>query len=90
VKAALFIHEDSTIPTCSWFDAKFFTLLDWQFGGHSAHAGGATFYASLGLTEDVIQALGHWSSQAWKDYIRDNLTIRVELQLAALQLCLHC
>jgi hypothetical protein len=88
-KAALFLREDGTIPTRSWFDSKFFSVLDRQFGGHSARAGGATFYASLGLTEDVIQALGRWSSQAWKDYIRDNPTIRAELQLAALRLRLR-
>jgi len=88
-KTALFLRENGTIPTRSWFDSKFFTLLDRQFGGHSARAGGATFYASLGLTEDIIQALGRWSSQAWKDYIRDNPTIRAELQLAALRLRLH-
>jgi hypothetical protein len=88
-KTALFLREDGTIPTRSWFDNKFFALLDRQFGGHSARAGGATFYASLGLTEDVIQALGRWSSQAWKDYIHDNPTIRAELQLAILQLRIH-
>ena len=49
-KTALFLREDGTIPTRSWFDSKFFALLDRQFGGHSARAGGATFYASLGLT----------------------------------------
>jgi hypothetical protein len=88
-KTALFLRENGTIPTRSWFDSKFFALLDRQFGGHSARAGGATFYASLGLTEDVIQALGRWSSQAWKDYIRDNPTIRAELQLAILRLRIH-
>ena len=88
-KTALFLCEDGTIPTRSWFDGKFFTLLDRQFGGHSARAGGATFYASLGLTEDIIQALDRWSSQAWKDYIWDNPTICAELQLAALRLWLH-
>jgi hypothetical protein len=63
-KTALFIREDGTLPTRSWFDKKFFSLLDRRFGGHSGRAGGATFYASLGVTEDVIQALGRWSSQA--------------------------
>jgi hypothetical protein len=47
------------------------------------------FYASLGLSEDVIQALGRWSSQAWKIYIRDNPTIRAELQLATIRLRLR-
>ena len=47
------------------------------------------FYASLGLSEDVIQAIGHWSSQAWKIYIRDNPTVRAEQQLAAIGLRLR-
>ncbi|KAF9523817.1 hypothetical protein CPB83DRAFT_740229, partial [Crepidotus variabilis] len=59
----------------SWFDGKFFALLDRSFGGHSLRAGGATFYASIGLSEDIIQALGRWSSASWKIYIRDNPTV---------------
>jgi len=88
-RAALFIREDGSHPTRSWFEKKFFAILDRSFGGHSPRAGGATFYASLGLSEDIIQALGRWSSQAWKIYIRDNPTIRAELQLAAIRLHLR-
>ena len=87
--ASLFLCEDGSQPTCSWFDAKFFSLLDHSFRGHSARAGGATFYACLGLSEDVIQALSHWSSSAWKTYIRENPIICAELQLAAIRL-LQC
>jgi hypothetical protein len=32
----------------------------------------------------VIQAVGRWSSEAWKIYIRENPAIRVEQQLAAI------
>lgn len=85
-QAALFLREDGTVPTRAWFDRKFFALLDRQFGGHSGRAGGATFCASLGLSEDVIQAIGRWSSKAWKLYIRDNPTIRAEIQLASIRL----
>ncbi len=67
------------------FERRFFTLLDRSFGGHSARAGGATFYAGLGLSEDVIQGLGRWSSPAWKLYIRYNPSVRAALQLASLQ-----
>ena len=84
---SLFLREDGSQPTCSWFDSIFFSVLDHSFGGHSACAGGATFYASLGLSEDIIQALGRWSSAAWKIYIRENPTIHAELQLAAIRLC---
>lgn len=68
-KSALFIQEDGSVPTGYWFDQKLFTLVSREYGGHSGHAGGATFYASLRLLEDIIQALSCWSSQAWKDYI---------------------
>jgi hypothetical protein len=37
-----------------------------------ARAGGATFYASLGLSKAVIMALGRWMSSSWTIYIRDN------------------
>ena len=60
--------------------------MDRSFGGHSPHAGGATYYAALGLSESIIMALGHWSSKAWKIYIHDNPSVRhgAALQLAAL------
>jgi len=76
-----FLRESGDFPTRSWFDSKFSALLDRPFGGHSLRAGGATFYASLGLSEDIIQTPGRWSSESWKLYICDNPTIRVELQL---------
>jgi hypothetical protein len=82
---ALFIRKDGSHPTHAWFDAKFFTFVDRSFGGHSPRAGGATYYAALGLSESVIMALGRWSSEAWKIYIRDNPCIRAALQLAALR-----
>ncbi|KAF5381547.1 hypothetical protein D9615_005612 [Tricholomella constricta] len=84
-RPALFLCEDGWHPTRSWFDQRFFALLGRDFGGHSPRAGGATFYAGLGLSEDVIQALGRWSSAAWKIYIRDNPTVRAEQQLASLR-----
>jgi len=87
--AALFICEDGSILTRSWWDKKFFALLDQSFGGHSACTGGTTYYASLGLSESIIQAIGQWSSQAWKIYICNNPTICAEQQLASLRLHLH-
>ena len=68
----LFLCEDGSLPNWSWFDKKFFKFLSHDFGGHSAHASGATYYASLGLSDSIIQALGQWSSTAWKIYIHDN------------------
>jgi hypothetical protein len=80
----LFLREDGSHPTRAWFDSKLFSFVDRSFGGHSPRAGGATFYASLGLSETIIMALGRWSSEAWKIYVRDNPCIRAALQLAAL------
>lgn len=82
-KFALFLREDGSVPTRAWFDAKLFSFLNKSYGGHSARAGGATYYASLGLSEDIIMAIGRWSSQAWKTYIRDNPCIRTALYLAS-------
>ena len=88
-RRALFLREDGSHPTRAWFDSKLFSFVNRSFGGHSARAGGATFFASLGLSETVIMALGRWSSEAWKIYIRDNPCVRAALQLAALRLHLH-
>jgi len=85
-KAALFLRENGFHPSHSWFKQKFFAVLDRQFGGHSAWTGYATFLASLGISETIIQAVGRWSSEAWKIYIHENPAIRVELQLAAIRL----
>ena len=84
-RRALFLREDGSHPTRAWFDAKLFSFVDRCFGGHSPRAGGATFFASLGLSESIIMALGRWSSEAWKIYIRDNPCVRAALQLAALR-----
>ena len=84
-RRALFLREDGSHPTRAWFDSKLFSFVDRSFGGHSLRAGGATFYASLGLSESIIMALGRWSSEAWKIYIRDNPGVRAAIQLAALR-----
>lgn len=55
---SLSLREDGSQPSRSWFDSKIFSSLHHSFWGHSARAGGATYDASLGLSEDVIQALG--------------------------------
>jgi hypothetical protein len=85
----LFLREDGSFPNRSWFNSKFYSFLSHDYGGQSVRAGGATFYASLGVSESVIQAIGRWSSTAWKIYIRDNPTVRAEQQLAALRLHNH-
>ena len=58
-QTALFLCEDGSFPNCVWFDKRFFALLDHYFGGHSFYAREATYFPSLSLSEDIIQALGH-------------------------------
>ena len=85
-KTALFLRENGSHPSRSWFKLKFFAVLDRCFAGHSPRTGYATFLASLGVSETIIQVVGRWSSEAWKIYIRENPAIRVEQQLAAARL----
>lgn len=67
----LWLTEDGTVP-----DRKFFQRhlrrfnLDGDIGGQSMRAGGATALAQLGAPTYVIQAMGRWSSNAWRIYIR--------------------
>ena len=85
-RTPLFLRADGSRPTRSWFERKLFHVLPRaDYGGHSARAGGATHFASLGLSEDVIRALGRWSSKSWSVYIRDHPTVRAELELAAIR-----
>ena len=43
---------------------------DRRIKGHSFRIGAATTAASLGFTEDQIQRMGRWRSDAVKKYIR--------------------
>lgn len=85
VHPALFLRENGTHPTRNWFDKKFHTVLGRDYGGHSPRAGGATFYAKLGVAEDIIMALGRWSSQAWRIYVREHPSLRAEFELSRLR-----
>ncbi|GBE86729.1 hypothetical protein SCP_0906090 [Sparassis crispa] len=69
---ALFIASDGTVPTRSWFISRLRTYLHDNVTGHSLRAGGATFFAAAGWPDNRIQALGCWSSEAFKIYIRKN------------------
>ena len=55
--APLFLHENGSHPTHSWFEHRLHNLLPSSYGAHSMRAGGATFYASLGLNKSIIQSL---------------------------------
>lgn len=73
LQPALWLTASGDIPTRSWFlDRLKACVPDAQIAGQSLRAGGATYYASIGWPDDRIQALGRWSSEAFKIYIRKN------------------
>ncbi|KAF8805886.1 hypothetical protein BYT27DRAFT_7103406 [Phlegmacium glaucopus] len=60
----LWLKADGTIPTRTWFLQHLFKAFPGNVGGHSLRAGGATALAEAGLPSHIIQAIGHWSSDA--------------------------
>lgn len=82
IDGPLFLTTAGEVPTRRWFEKRLHSLLGRSFGGHSMRPGGATFYASLGLSEATIQALGRWSSGTWQIYLRDHPAVRAALELA--------
>lgn len=82
-RTPLFLLRDGNLPSRSWFEKRLFSHLPRSFGGHSTRSGGATYYASIGHSERVIQAMGRWSSNTWAMYIRDNPAVQAELEQAA-------
>jgi hypothetical protein len=66
----LWLKEDGSIPTRSWFIRHLQHLFPAEVGGHSLQAGGATALVEAGITSHLIQALGHWTSEAFSIHIR--------------------
>jgi hypothetical protein len=66
----LWLRDDGTTPTRSWFTRRLRRFFDSSVGGHSMRAGGATLLAELGTPPHLIQAIGRWKSDAFAAYIR--------------------
>ncbi|CDO68567.1 hypothetical protein BN946_scf184998.g64 [Trametes cinnabarina] len=69
---ALWVLHDGRVPTRAWFISHMRQVLPSTYAGHSLRAGGATYFAARGWSDDRIQALGRWSSEAYRIYIREN------------------
>jgi hypothetical protein len=72
LRPALWLTSSGLIPTHAWFLRRLHTLFPGDVAGHSLRSGGATFFAAAGWPDERIQALGRWSSDAFKIYIRQN------------------
>lgn len=68
----LWLRGDGSIPTRNWFIARLRARFPKSISGHSLRAGGATSLAAAGVPFDQIQAMGRWSSEAFRIYVRKN------------------
>jgi hypothetical protein len=69
-RPALWLRSNGSIPRYSWMRKKIGQLFGSDYAGHSLRSGGATRLAELGVPDDRIQAMGRWSSEAFRIYIR--------------------
>ncbi|TFY77498.1 hypothetical protein EWM64_g6515 [Hericium alpestre] len=75
ISPVLWLKLDGNVPSRSWFLSRLHARLSQSFGGHSLRSGGATYFAMQGWPDDRIQALGRWTSEAFRMYIRKNPVI---------------
>ncbi|KIJ32984.1 hypothetical protein M422DRAFT_134180, partial [Sphaerobolus stellatus SS14] len=66
----LWLTAQGSPPTYSWFVSRLQRTLGDSVAGHSLRSGGATALALAGVTDNAIQAMGRWSSDTWRIYIR--------------------
>lgn len=67
----LWLLADGSRPTRSWFISRLKLIFPREeISGHSLRAGGATWLAEQHISLEVIRALGRWSSETFKIYIR--------------------
>ncbi|KAF8213356.1 hypothetical protein K438DRAFT_2009567 [Mycena galopus ATCC 62051] len=72
---ALFVCEDGSIPTRSWFLSRLHKYFDKDIAGHSLRAGGAMSLAEAGVAPEKIQAIGRWASDTFQIYMQKNPTL---------------
>src|SRR5271168_4453623 len=68
----LWLTSRGSVPTRHWFISRLRAFFPKNISGHSLRSGGATSLAEGGADLDTIQAVGRWSSNAFRIYIRKN------------------
>lgn len=70
LSSPLWLKQDGSVPTRSFFMTRLRHFFDEDIGGQSMRAGGATSGAEHGVAPHIIQGIGRWASSAWQIYIR--------------------
>ncbi|KAF9439378.1 hypothetical protein P691DRAFT_796738 [Macrolepiota fuliginosa MF-IS2] len=68
----LWLTSASVPPSQTWFLYHFHQFFSKDYGGHSLCTGGAILLARMGIDFNLIQALGHWSSDTFHTYIHQH------------------
>ena len=68
----LWLTSRGSVPTRHWFLSRLRKFFPRNIAGHSLRSGGATSLAEAGADLATIQAVGRWSSDAFRIYIRKN------------------
>jgi hypothetical protein len=68
----LWIRQDGSVPTYSWFTDTLKSILGNDTGGSSMRSGGATWLSANGSPDDAIRRAGRWSSEAYERYVGDH------------------
>ena len=82
LRPELWLTSNGNIPTRSWFMHRLHQHFPADIGGQSMRAGGATALAEAGVSPELIQAIGRWSSEAFKIYIRHHPVLLAALLYA--------
>ena len=66
----LWLTSSAVVPTRGFFIRRLHLFFDRGVAGQSMRAGGATSLAEHTVSPTLIQAMGRWSSEAFKIYVR--------------------
>lgn len=77
----LFLRSSGSLPTRKWFLDRL-KIVAPSVTGHALRAGGATFYAKIGIPIHIIQRLGRWSSSSFEIYIREHPSLSAAFLIA--------
>ena len=75
LSSPLWLRRDGTIPTRSFFIRRLRLFFENDVAGQSLRAGGATTLAEMGSPPSLIQAIGRWTSESFRIYVRKNPVI---------------